>query len=1083
MAEHQKTKICTSSSRVFRSTKGRGARHCHQGGCFSSCWFLHIIVSLGGFPVFIRIFCFLLILDLVSILSNISKILGRHEPDYQQCRRDSLQPFDACSPSFPLHSQPFAGSPVDGTAPALRRRSCGAGGPLPLVVAAASAPPVGTTPSGLRSSSARLEANKDGYFVELDSAIQVIEDCDYWAGFHLGSSSIARLQRAWREPHLNGTITWDPSAQWEVFTTAARERNRTLLWREDGVSEQQAEEICEKKYGHDGEEEVESRNTTKTNKKNNRLSCVEGYHVSEYARCVRDEARSMARMCRYMWNLLREELPRRAAVRKTTYFQELVALGDLGNVLVEHQVEDSNVDLDVSKRTGATTSGPRGTSTSNSTRSTGAVADVQQHPPQHSLKDFRMSSSCATGLHKSIGWTLGTVGVLEAAFRLLVRQIVDATGTEAPFNDIFNGPEMFRLRDSENLLNRWWIPKPNTKSSDVVPRPNESNAVAVAVEEDERPTSMLSQLPFFDRMELLEGTGELGRQALRETYLQRRSIGTRTRSNSRNEVEVKRHSQLTVPRLHEILVKEINRLGLVLDRHVIQPSQKVGLNRFFILEKIGTRWVDFQVTVTSVWRSWQDLFMQAISSLMHDVALRAKWFLVTLREQQQVARRTPLPMKKKSPYLQLTWPTSGWTMSLGVRRWRVFCDLATKALMEKVHLTKELLRNSSTTTPGATRGKRKKPEVVLRLLEVGVFDARTTRRMLQWCVREMDTLLREKQKMSMDETVEPEESFEKLPTPGTSSESKPQVVPSFFLQYHGIDPWQSENREFALMREHIGVADEVRTESIVNNAPSLRDSRRADGEDVFVAVQKSLEAVVNPHSTISALGGTGTDGQMKVVVDETMSALARDIGSGREPISSKGPSQPPGEYGSNANKGASQELRDRHYATLSSWHVSSFLTTSPPAASKNSEGGSPNKHGITYIDYSDVEDAAVDEAALNSTNPSRSLESNLAEVDAAPVIDPQTPGIFIHRGTSLQASKRIAEVDVTFIDGDHSYEGCSTDIALFASKTKHYISGHDFNADRFVGVCDAVLEAFGTERITLDADYTWWLPARTTGIN
>jgi hypothetical protein len=63
--------------------------------------------------------------------------------------------------------------------------------------------------------------------------------------------------------------------------------------------------------------------------------------------------------------------------------------------------------------------------------------------------------------------------------------------------------------------------------------------------------------------------------------------------------------------------------------------------------------------------------------------------------------------------------------------------------------------------------------------------------------------------------------------------------------------------------------------------------------------------------------------------------------------------------------------------------------------------------------------------------------------------------------------------DVIFIDADHSYEGCGTDIALWRGRAKHWIGGHDYAKESFPGVKRAVDEAFPKDLI-LGADSTWW---------
>jgi predicted O-methyltransferase YrrM len=61
------------------------------------------------------------------------------------------------------------------------------------------------------------------------------------------------------------------------------------------------------------------------------------------------------------------------------------------------------------------------------------------------------------------------------------------------------------------------------------------------------------------------------------------------------------------------------------------------------------------------------------------------------------------------------------------------------------------------------------------------------------------------------------------------------------------------------------------------------------------------------------------------------------------------------------------------------------------------------------------------------------------------------------QGDSSQVAEKCPSVDLVFIDGNHSYEGCKKDIIAYASKVKPngILSGHDYD---FVGVNTAVNE-------------------------
>lgn len=68
-------------------------------------------------------------------------------------------------------------------------------------------------------------------------------------------------------------------------------------------------------------------------------------------------------------------------------------------------------------------------------------------------------------------------------------------------------------------------------------------------------------------------------------------------------------------------------------------------------------------------------------------------------------------------------------------------------------------------------------------------------------------------------------------------------------------------------------------------------------------------------------------------------------------------------------------------------------------------------------------------------------------------------------------------LDFVFIDGDHSYEGCKNDIALWLPKIKKggWIGGHDYAHPKLPGVSRAVNEAFPGKNIQFDDNRTWFL--------
>jgi predicted O-methyltransferase YrrM len=73
--------------------------------------------------------------------------------------------------------------------------------------------------------------------------------------------------------------------------------------------------------------------------------------------------------------------------------------------------------------------------------------------------------------------------------------------------------------------------------------------------------------------------------------------------------------------------------------------------------------------------------------------------------------------------------------------------------------------------------------------------------------------------------------------------------------------------------------------------------------------------------------------------------------------------------------------------------------------------------------------------------------------------------IFKHKATSYEFSKQVEDnsIDFVYIDGDHTYENCKTDLTIWLPKIKKggVIAGHDYLSTCFMGVVMAVNEIFG----------------------
>lgn len=76
--------------------------------------------------------------------------------------------------------------------------------------------------------------------------------------------------------------------------------------------------------------------------------------------------------------------------------------------------------------------------------------------------------------------------------------------------------------------------------------------------------------------------------------------------------------------------------------------------------------------------------------------------------------------------------------------------------------------------------------------------------------------------------------------------------------------------------------------------------------------------------------------------------------------------------------------------------------------------------------------------------------------------------IDVIKSWSKEGAPLSPEVDLIYIDGDHTYEGCKSDIELYLPKAKKIICGDDYT-DRFPGVIKAADE-IGAEH----SGPFWW---------
>jgi len=80
---------------------------------------------------------------------------------------------------------------------------------------------------------------------------------------------------------------------------------------------------------------------------------------------------------------------------------------------------------------------------------------------------------------------------------------------------------------------------------------------------------------------------------------------------------------------------------------------------------------------------------------------------------------------------------------------------------------------------------------------------------------------------------------------------------------------------------------------------------------------------------------------------------------------------------------------------------------------------------------------------------------------------------------SVAAAARFEDgsVDIVFIDGDHSYNGCHRDVVAWLPKVRKggWIGGHDYAHPKQGEVKRAVDELFAGKKIVLGGNRSWWV--------
>lgn len=84
------------------------------------------------------------------------------------------------------------------------------------------------------------------------------------------------------------------------------------------------------------------------------------------------------------------------------------------------------------------------------------------------------------------------------------------------------------------------------------------------------------------------------------------------------------------------------------------------------------------------------------------------------------------------------------------------------------------------------------------------------------------------------------------------------------------------------------------------------------------------------------------------------------------------------------------------------------------------------------------------------------------------------------RGSSPAVAADVPDVDMVFLDADHTYAGINADLDAWLPKARKLICGHDYDPNLSwdeggqPGVWDAVRERFGEDRVEHPADTVIW---------